>query len=50
VFSEKIIGNLERSSWIRAMFEEGARLAAIHGADKVYDFSLGNLLMNPPGK
>jgi aspartate aminotransferase len=48
VFSEKIIGNLERSSWIRAMFEEGTRLAAIHGADKVYDFSLGNPFDEPP--
>ncbi|MGI6448765.1 MAG: pyridoxal phosphate-dependent aminotransferase [Desulfitobacteriia bacterium] len=48
MFSEKIIGNLERSSWIRAMFEEGTRLAAIHGADKVYDFSLGNPFDEPP--
>jgi aspartate aminotransferase len=48
VFSKKIIGNLERSSWIRAMFEEGTRLAAIHGADKVYDFSLGNPFDEPP--
>ncbi|HHV64959.1 MAG TPA: pyridoxal phosphate-dependent aminotransferase [Peptococcaceae bacterium] len=48
MFSEKIIGNLQRSSWIRAMFEEGARLAAIHGADKVYDFSLGNPFDEPP--
>ena len=24
------------------MFEEGKRLAAIHGAENVYDFSLGN--------
>ena len=24
------------------MFEEGNRLRAIYGADKVYDFSLGN--------
>lgn len=48
MFSKKIIGNLERSSWIRAMFEEGTRLAAIHGADKVYDFSLGNPFDEPP--
>ncbi|HIJ68749.1 MAG TPA: pyridoxal phosphate-dependent aminotransferase, partial [Deltaproteobacteria bacterium] len=33
---------MEKSSWIRKMFEEGARLKKIHGADKVFDFSLGN--------
>ncbi len=30
------------SSAIRAMFEEGKRLAEIYGAENVYDFSLGN--------
>lgn len=30
------------SSAIRAMFEEGNRLAKIHGKENVYDFSLGN--------
>ena len=33
---------LAKSSWIRKMFEEGARLKARHGADRVFDFSLGN--------
>ena len=33
---------VEGNSAIRAMFEEGARLAAIHGRENVYDFSLGN--------
>ena len=33
---------LSGSSWIRKMFEEGARLKAKHGAEKVFDFSLGN--------
>lgn len=37
-----------KASWIRKMFEEGARLKAIHGADKVYDFSLGNPNIDPP--
>lgn len=48
MFSEKVMGNLQRSSWIRAMFEEGANLAKIYGADKVYDFSLGNPFDEPP--
>lgn len=48
MFSEKIIKNLEKSSWIRAMFEEGNRLAKIYGQDKVYDYSLGNPFGEPP--
>ena len=35
-------GYVENSSAIRAMFEEGNRLAEIYGAENVYDFSLGN--------
>ena len=35
-------GYVENSSIIRAMFEEGKRLASIYGAENVYDFSLGN--------
>lgn len=37
-----------RSSWIRKMFEEGARLKAQYGEDNVYDFSLGNPDVSPP--
>ena len=33
---------LENASWIRRMFELGTELKAKYGADKVYDFSLGN--------
>jgi len=36
------------SSFIRRMFEEGNRLAAIHGRENVYDFSLGNPDVAPP--
>ena len=46
--AEKIQDAIERSSWIRKMFEEGARLKALHGADKVFDFSLGNPDLEPP--
>lgn len=38
---------MERSSWIRKMFEEGARLKSQHGAEKVFDFSLGNPNLEP---
>jgi aspartate aminotransferase len=30
------------------MFEEGARLAQVHGRDKVFDFSIGNPNLEPP--
>ena len=46
--AQKIEEFMARSSWIRKMFEEGARLKAIHGADNVYDFSLGNPNIDPP--
>ena len=36
------------SSVIRAMFEEGKKLAAKYGAENVYDFSLGNPSVEPP--
>ncbi len=39
---------MERSSWIRRMFEEGARLKAEFGAENVFDFSLGNPNVEPP--
>ncbi|NLY75382.1 MAG: pyridoxal phosphate-dependent aminotransferase [Firmicutes bacterium] len=48
--SNKVRDCLSRSSWIRKMFEEGDRLRAIHGADKVYDFTLGNPDLEPPAE
>lgn len=46
--SKKIENSLSASSWIRKMFEEGERLRQIYGADKVYDFTLGNPDVEPP--
>lgn len=46
--SEKISANLSRSSWIRAMFEQGEKLRKEFGAENVYDFSLGNPDIEPP--
>ena len=48
--SKKMITFAERSSWIRKMFEEGARLKAQYGADQVCDFSLGNPDLPPPAQ
>ena len=42
MISEKMIKLTQSNSVIRAMFEEGNRLAALHGRENVYDFSLGN--------
>ena len=39
---------MQKGSWIRQMFEEGARLKALHGAENVFDFSLGNPILEPP--
>jgi len=46
--AQKIQQVMEKSSWIRKMFEEGARLKLQHGADQVFDFSLGNPNLAPP--
>ena len=48
--SNKINEAIERSSWIRKMFEEGAKRKAKYGADNVFDFSLGNPNLEPPVK
>jgi aspartate aminotransferase len=39
---------MQAASWIRGMFEEGIRLKQQYGAEQVYDFSLGNPIVEPP--
>jgi aspartate aminotransferase len=46
--SRKIRTSMERSSWIRRMFEEGEERKAKFGAENVFDFSLGNPNLEPP--
>jgi len=46
--ARKIKEAMAQASWIRKMFEEGARLKAERGSDKVLDFSLGNPCLEPP--
>ena len=48
--SAKVGSIIEKSSFIRKMFEEGARLKAKHGPENVFDFSLGNPNLPPPAK
>jgi aspartate aminotransferase len=49
IVSQAVTDNLTKASWIRRMFEEGARLKQERGADKIFDFTLGNPEIEPPG-
>ncbi len=42
MISEKMKPFVQNNSAIRAMFEEGKKMAAVYGKENVYDFSLGN--------
>lgn len=48
MISEKMSEMINGSSMIRAMFEEGKKLAAVYGPENVCDFSLGNPNLPPP--
>ena len=46
--AKKIDSFMTKASWIRKMFEEGIRMKREVGADNVFDFSLGNPILEPP--
>ncbi|MGQ4810313.1 Aspartate/prephenate aminotransferase [Candidatus Entotheonellaceae bacterium PAL068K] len=46
--AKKIQQHMQAASWIRSMFEEGLRLKQQYGEEQVFDFSLGNPVMEPP--
>lgn len=48
LIATQIAGYMERSSWIRRMFEAGIELKKKYGAGNVFDFSLGNPDLPPP--
>lgn len=48
MINAKILDLNQNGSAIRAMFEEGKRMAAQFGAENVYDYSLGNPSVEPP--
>lgn len=48
MISKKMENLVKNGSAIRAMFEEGKKMAAKYGAENVYDFSLGNPSVEPP--
>jgi len=50
MISKKMEGLVNNNSVIRRMFEEGKKMAEEFGADKVYDFSLGNPNVPAPKK
>lgn len=48
--SKKVESLMTKASFIRRMFEEGRRMKEEFGAENVYDFSLGNPILEPPEK
>jgi aspartate aminotransferase len=50
MISRALSEKLQSGSMIRKMFEEGMRLKSIFGADKVFDFSLGNPDLDLPAE
>ena len=46
--SERVRRFMKQGSWIRRMFEEGMVLKQRHGAENVFDLSLGNPVTEPP--
>jgi aspartate aminotransferase len=48
IVASEVREQIERSSFIRRMFEEGIRMKAERGAENVFDFSLGNPSEDPP--
>lgn len=50
MISKRLEKLTKNNSAIRAMFEEGNRLASLYGRENVFDFSLGNPVVETPAK
>ncbi|MBN2011455.1 pyridoxal phosphate-dependent aminotransferase [candidate division KSB1 bacterium] len=50
MISQYITEAMERSSWIRRMFDVGQEMKRKYGVENVYDLTLGNPLIEPPDK
>lgn len=48
MISDYLQEKVEQGSWIRKLFEEGIKLKKQYGEDEVFDFSLGNPIVDPP--
>jgi len=46
--ADQIREKMNRASWIRKMFERGTEMKRQYGAEKVFDFTLGNPVLEPP--
>jgi aspartate aminotransferase len=46
--AQRVRQHMQAAAWIRGMFEEGIRLKQQFGEDHVFDFSLGNPVLEPP--
>ncbi len=46
--SQKVAHQMKSASWIRRMFEKGSELKARFGPENVFDFTLGNPMVEPP--
>lgn len=48
MIAKRLRESLDSSICIRDIFEEGKKLAAIYGAENIYNFSIGNPSVEPP--
>ncbi|WP_016995623.1 aminotransferase class I/II-fold pyridoxal phosphate-dependent enzyme, partial [Lysinibacillus boronitolerans] len=48
LISEEIVEHLKEGSWIKDLFEKGSQLKQIYSDDMIFDFSLGNPIIEPP--
>lgn len=46
--AQRVRQHMQAAAWIRGMFEEGIRLKQQYGDANVFDFSLGNPVLEPP--
>ena len=48
MISKKMAAALESGICIRDIFEEGKKLAAVYGAENIFNFTIGNPSIEPP--
>lgn len=48
LISDEIVEHLKEGSWIKDLFEKGSQLKQIYSDDMIFDFSLGNPIIEPP--
>lgn len=46
--ARRLLAAMEQGLWIRQMFEEGQHLVDTYGPENVFDFSIGNPVLEPP--